>query len=225
MTFRKFSYDYWRKDMSLSLCWMQILLYLAINFSLILPIFCSLHDLHESDPAPSIYIGAPARRIDYFLGSAGVQDLLCRSGTLSYFEFPQSDHRGLYIDIKRAFLTCSTPNISVNTRSLHTGNPKVVQKYHNSMLKYYTDHNIVARIQDLASTYRTMPREEVRQRLTQWDNDQGRAMLAAEKSLSRPQKKYHWSPTLRNAAIIRLYWKLRLRESLHQCDYQSTFLR
>ena len=65
---------------------------------------CSLNDLHESDPAPSTYIGAPARRIDYIFGSDGVKDLLCRSGTLSYFEGPQSDHRGLFIDIKRSFL-------------------------------------------------------------------------------------------------------------------------
>jgi hypothetical protein len=87
---------------------------------------CSLQDLHESDPAPSTYIGAPARRIDYIFGSDGVKDILSRSGTLSYFEGPQSDHRGLFIDIQTIFLTCSTPIIPKQTRSLHMGNPELV---------------------------------------------------------------------------------------------------
>jgi hypothetical protein len=93
------------------------------------------------------------------------------------------------------------------------------------MLKYYTAHNMVARINDLATSFRSMQRAEIRQKLQQWDADQGRAMLAAEKCLSQPPKKYQWSPTLRNVAILRLYWKLRLRESLHQCQYNDTFIR
>ncbi len=54
---------------------------------------------------------------------------------------------------------------------------------------------------------------------------QGRAMSAAENKLSKPSKKFSWSPTLRNTAMIRKYWKLRLREAtLHHC-YHNTFLR
>jgi hypothetical protein len=61
---------------------------------------CSFYDLHIADPAVSTYIGAEARRIDFMFGCVHVKESLVRSGTLSYFEGPQSDHRGLYADIK-----------------------------------------------------------------------------------------------------------------------------
>ena len=187
---------------------------------------CALFDLHETDPAQSTYIGAPSRRIDYLLGTHGIKQQLVRSGTLSYFEGPQSDHRGLYIDIHRDFF--NLPNSVIppaKTRTLHTGNSELVEKYHSSMLRYYEEHRMVTRIEELAANYRTMTREEVRWSLEKWDKDQGRAMQSSEKALSHPPKKYQWSPVLRNSAIVRLYWKLRLREVLHKCDYHSTFLR
>jgi hypothetical protein len=58
-----------------------------------------LADYHAADPAPSTYIGAPHRRIDYMLGCPRVKAALSRQGSLSYFEGPQSDHRALYVDL------------------------------------------------------------------------------------------------------------------------------
>jgi hypothetical protein len=160
------------------------------------------------------------------LGTHGIKERLVRSGTLSYFEGPQSDHCGLYIDIDRDFLTSSHSAIPhVNTRNLHTGNPELVEKYHSAMLKYYDDHRMVSRIEELGKNFRNMARDEVHIQLEKWDQDQGRAMTSSETALSRLPKKCQWSPVLRNAAIIRLYWKLRLREVLRQCDYHHTFLR
>ena len=130
------------------------------------------------------------------------------------------------IDIDQAFLTSSHLAIPpVNTRNLYTGNPELGEKYHSAMLKYYDEHRMVSRIEELANNYRNMVRDEVRIQLEKWDQDQGRAMTSSEIALSRPPKKCQWSPVLRNAAIVRLYWKLRLREVLRQCDYQHTFLR
>jgi hypothetical protein len=60
---------------------------------------CDLYDLHSTDPAPSTYIGAATRRIDFILGCQKIREVMTRSGTLSYFEGPQSDQRGLYIDL------------------------------------------------------------------------------------------------------------------------------
>jgi hypothetical protein len=50
-------------------------------------------------------------------------------------------------------------------------------------------------------------------------------MTSGEKILSRPPKKYAWPPVLRNAAILRLHWKLRLREHTHNLDDKETFRR
>ncbi|KAI2492618.1 hypothetical protein MHU86_21932 [Fragilaria crotonensis] len=183
---------------------------------------CSLHDLHANDPATSTYIGAAARRIDYIFGCQKIREVMSRSGTLSYSEGPQSDHRGLYVDLELgSYLQSTKMKISQPThRSLQTGNPELVSSYHSSMLQYYSQHNMEKRIDDLFDNHQSLSREEVRRILTSWDNDQGRAMLHSERLLRRPPKKYQWSPTLRNAAIVCRYWKLRLRESLKGEDYQ-----
>ncbi|KAI2488890.1 hypothetical protein MHU86_25944 [Fragilaria crotonensis] len=61
--------------------------------------------------------------------------------------------------------------------------------------------------------------------LTSWDEDQGRAMAAAERKLSRPSKQHPWSPILCNSSMIRKYWIRRLRELTHQECYHDTIIR
>lgn len=149
-----------------------------------------------------------------------------RSGTLSYFEGPQSGHWALFIDIQDSSLQHKLQGSPISKeRALHSGNPELVSAYQNVMKKYYTDHKMVERIDNLFQNYKTMPLDALRSELQKWDADQGRAISLGERSLSHPPKQYQWSPKLRNAAIMRLYWKLRLRELTHSCNYHSTFTR
>ena len=57
---------------------------------------CDLRDLHASQPAPSTYMGAANRRIDFIFGCTQVEQAVNRRGTLSYYEGPQADHRGIF---------------------------------------------------------------------------------------------------------------------------------
>ncbi len=81
------------------------------------------------------------------------------------------------------------------------------------------------RIDELFKTHRALTRQQVQIFLTAWDNDQGRAMKAAETSLQTKPKLYKWSPRLRNTGVVMRYWKLRLRELQYGHDYASTFCR
>ena len=152
---------------------------------------CDLHDLHQQDPSPSTYIGAPSRRIDYIFGCGSVRQYVARSGTLAYSEGPQSDHRGLYVDLRidDIFSHNTSKMLSPSSRSLHTGNPEHIERYHKSMIRYYTQHNMIQRIDQLYKTHSTLSRNEVRTILTKWDNDQGRAMEYSEALLRTPPKK------------------------------------
>ena len=89
-----------------------------------------LTDLHRDDPAPSTYIGAEDRRIDYIFGCTRVAETLIASGTLSYLEGPQSDHRGLYVDINATTLLQHDANDNhiqpPQGRQLRSGNPEIV---------------------------------------------------------------------------------------------------
>lgn len=60
--------------------------------------------------------------------------------------------------------------------ALHTGNPEHASKYHQAMLKYCSQRNMLDCIAQLNKTYHTKSQEDVRAILTKWDDDQGRAM-------------------------------------------------
>lgn len=190
---------------------------------------CQLHDIHRNSPAPSTYIGAQSRRIDYMFGSLPVANASCQQGSLSYYEGPLSDHRGLYVDLHIPSLlgsfdaSQSIPPIA--TRLLKSGNPDLVERYVKSLHTYYTAHDMVARIDRLHDSHSTMVRSEIRKRLETWDTDQGKAMKAAEASLKRKPHRLPWSPALRNAALLRRYWKLRLDDAPNQSDYLDRMLR
>ena len=90
---------------------------------------------------------------------------------------------------------------------------------------YYASHNMQERIEQLYSTFAAMPRETVRRLLEAWDADQGRAMHAAEKSLRKPPCPYEWSPALRNAGIVRTYWKLRIYDARNNMNHSGRMQR
>ena len=188
-----------------------------------------LFDLHKAQPAPSTYLGSNNRRIDFMFGCSRIREYVSSAGTLSYIEGPQSDHRGLFIDIDLSrYLSYdpnSNPHITPGARTLRTGNPELVSKYISEMLNYYECHSMATRIEELYNNFQTMTEDQIRSKLEAWDRDQGRAMKKAEKEISIPKKQYEWSPILRNAAITRRYWRLRLRQSKYGEDFRSTIAR
>jgi hypothetical protein len=150
---------------------------------------CNLHDLHQQDPSPSTYIGASSQPIDFILGCGSVRQYVARSGTLAYSEGPQSDHRGLYIDLRIEDILHITPQgfygLLLAPYILET----LSTSYDTtSMTRYYTQHNMVQRIDQLYRTHTTLSRDKVRILLTKWDNDQGRAMAYSEALLRNPSK-------------------------------------
>jgi hypothetical protein len=190
---------------------------------------CDLHDLHQINPAPSTYIGSEARRIDHMFGCSQLVKGVTRSGSLSYLEGPQSDHRGLFVDLDPSNIlghSLTKQNIAPPvSRSLKSGNPALVEEYIKAMRKYYDNHNMVARIQKLYDTHKTLSRSHIKKMLERWDRDQGRAMAHAESIVTKPRKPYSWSPKLRDAGIVYRYWRLRHREEKYNEDYAATFDR
>lgn len=114
---------------------------------------CTLFDLHANDPAASTYIGAESRGIDFIFGCHHARQFLERSGTLAYNEGPQSDHRGLYVDLKLDFFNRSLAISPPLSRSVHTGNPELVIKYNEKVLEYYAAHRMVEPMICIKTTY------------------------------------------------------------------------
>ncbi len=84
---------------------------------------------------------------------------------------------------------------------------------------------MVDRIDRLSAEHHRLSQSQVRHLLTGWDKDQGGAMIHSERQLRIPPKLYQWSPKLRNAGIIKRYWRLRLKELTHNFDSSETFDR
>jgi endonuclease/exonuclease/phosphatase family metal-dependent hydrolase len=131
--------------------------------------FCDLNDIHKHTCAPSTYIGAENRRIDYIFGSPHVMDAVTRSGTLSYVEGPQADHRPLYLDLDAFAILQYNPTDqeipSSQQRNLKTGNPELVANYVASMQVYYINHSMEERINRLYDNKEQLSREMIRMEL------------------------------------------------------------
>ena len=84
------------------------------------------------------------------LGCHIVQSALRQQGSLSYFEEPQLEHRGLYVDLSLetlfGFTTDAFPLDPAASRPMTSGDPERVASYHASMLQYYDDNNMTARM-------------------------------------------------------------------------------
>jgi hypothetical protein len=63
------------------------------------------------------------------------------------------------------------------------------------MLEYYDQHHMIARITDLYQRHTTMARDELRDHLIQWDNDQGRAMQHSENGRRHYGTVHSFAPT------------------------------
>jgi hypothetical protein len=132
---------------------------------------CDLHDLHATNAPPSTFVGAADRRVDHMLGCSTVLQCTSGSGSLSYLEGPQSDHRRLFVDIDQlALLVGHQPSTnlisSAQSQILKSGNPELVQLYQEVMHKYYNyNHKMVERIDHIHDTADTMPPSELREAL------------------------------------------------------------
>lgn len=153
---------------------------------------CYLLDLHSNNPSPSTYIGSSNRWIDHMFGCRKISDSMTSSGSLSYLEGPQSDHRGLFVDLNPLILmrdAIAPMSIAAyHTRMLKAGNPELVELYQSSMKKYDKEHNMTERLDALHKNRQKMSPTAIRILLEKWDSDQGRAMKQAEKQLSRTAK-------------------------------------
>jgi hypothetical protein len=56
------------------------------------------------------------------------------------------------------------------------------------MKQYYKEHKMVERMQQLFSTHTTLSKSQLKTKLEQWDQDQGRAMANAERIITNPRK-------------------------------------
>jgi hypothetical protein len=135
---------------------------------------CRLEDMHLQTPAPSTYLGSQDRRIDYVFGCTRTKSALTRQGSLSFFEGPVSNHRGLYVDISlRDILGEDVETTTIiqpaNQRSLRSGNPEVVQSYNASMREYYKQHKMVERLDEIVLNHHRFSLQKVRRLLTGWD--------------------------------------------------------
>jgi hypothetical protein len=138
------------------------------------------------------------------------------SGCLSFYSMFNSDHRGYYVDFD-AKLLFSDPAYEIAPRSyrkLRLHDPKLVDKYRESLHHQLDAHKILEKLTDLKrhATKSTWTSAHTDQYNT-LDNIITTAMLSAENQLSRSHSvKFDWSPKLKKAVQAQRYWHLRLKQ-------------
>jgi hypothetical protein len=134
-------------------------------------------------------------------GCASVATAVTRQGSLSYHEGPQSDHRGLYVDIDaKALLEYLATDNKIQPpqiRTLKTGNPESVAIYHKHMLEYYDQHKMAKRISKLHANHHLMSDSAVQAHTGKMGSrPRPRHASCGEKIKITRLKKHYWSPQL-----------------------------
>jgi hypothetical protein len=167
---------------------------------------CSLVDplakQHSSRPFPASHIRG-SERIVFILVSQTIDMALKASGCLSFYSMFNSDHRGYYVDFD-AKLLFSDPAYEMAPRSyrkLRLHDPKLVDKYRESLHHQLDANKILEKLTDLKrhATKSTWTSAHTDQYNT-LDNIITTAMLSAENQLSRSHSvKFDWSPKRKRA--------------------------
>jgi hypothetical protein len=171
-----------------------------------------LFDVHEHHAPQSTFLHSQ-RRIDYIFASPELRSWIRHSGSLSFNEGYQTDHRTLFVDVAHNFFEFSpSPIATPSTRLLRSGNPEDTNHYLGKLRRLFEAHNIAARTHKLQTTHSRLSEAQFRRIINAIDRDITRAMLNAERSLRRPPQRFQFSPELRNCGLMKRYWSIRLHD-------------
>ena len=160
-------------------------------------------------PGPRTHNRSKDEPIDCYFGSPCLH--ISKGGYLPFGRL-QSDHRGLWLDLKthQLFGHLPPPIHHPDARRLKMEDPRVVAKYIELLTKYFEEHNLFGRMNKLhtAATY-PLP-QHLRIEYEEIDKIAGELMDKAEKKC----RKLHtgeipWSPAYKKICLILQYWHLR----------------
>ena len=146
--------------------------------------------------------------IDHILATAKVLPSIKQAGMLAFNDGIQSDHRGLWLDIKtNELFNKSTPNQQSVVNVPSTKHHKHCQYLKAAFTKRYKEHHIKQKLKDIQQNYSTMPKPDAVKVLNDIDRLVDEAMI---QPLKMAPKKYSpwWSPALHTGYLILQYWKL-----------------
>ncbi len=173
---------------------------------------CHLHDAIEQyhDCSHQTSYSRGTSIIDYCFVSTDILASVRSCGYLPLHFFCFSDHRAFYVDFDSDSLFGNQPpKIAKSTaRFVKSRDSKMTEKFLERLGVYWSQHNIRARVNRLASAaerYRDTP--SVRRFATKIDRDRTRAFLTAEKKCHRRDRP-PWSRPLHRLSRQFRYWQI-----------------
>jgi hypothetical protein len=123
---------------------------------------CGLVDLlaiqHSTSAPPPTYSRGKTR-IDYILTSQTKMNAVCHTGILPYNMIFQSYHRGCYIDLdgQILFKDLAPKTAPPKRRGLHINDPRIANKYYDSLLHQIYYHKLDYKIHQLHEEIKLSP--------------------------------------------------------------------
>ena len=154
------------------------------------------------------------KRLDYILVSDDLPQFALQSGMNRFNEIHNTDHRAQWVDFhKRGTMAKSSPVPPSNLRGVHS-NSESVEEFVNLTYKLLEEHKVIERHDKLQHNIEeTHPRTRKKKRIATEANNidaqMTKAMLAAEKKVSKPRR-FGWSEEVHQASKkVRLWATIR----------------
>ena len=161
----------------------------------------------EKDYPPSHRDGS--KKIDHIMVSTDVLPFCQSAGIETLGTGIVSDHRPMFLDVQlNKYLRGNAAHLEPpKNRLIHSRDPKVVISYVQLVLEYLESHQVPQRLRKAEHMDNTDP--QLPPLLEQLDRDITRARLHAANKAGKAHE-HHWSPILKKAKYLIIYWKLRL---------------
>jgi Reverse transcriptase (RNA-dependent DNA polymerase) len=166
-----------------------------------------LAELHPNEKEIATHKRANNRRIDFIFCSKDIQTHISRGGYLSFLEGPDSDHRGVFIDLHLNHLKDNAEYIAPSRLIGSHESTETILKYQNYIDEKFRYHKIYQKAEHLSQINTTSSIEEVASKRNRFDMQITEIVLSAEKNCSPIRHSTRWNPNLANISLVIKYFK------------------
>jgi hypothetical protein len=181
-------------------------------------LYSELHD--DNLDFPTHINGSQA--IDFMLCTPNLVEHVWKMGYIPFYECYDSDHRGLFCDIKDSILIDNKQSANIIKKRMVGSNSTNAEgtKYINKLYTHLLSNNIISNASNLLESIinKTHNQEAAIKQLNMLDRSVTNAMLKIEKQTCKKKEPVLWTPEIRQSNLRLKYWNISIESTKQRID-------
>ena len=154
-----------------------------------------------------------SRKIDYIFTSRNLFPYVKRCGILPFYQYNQSDHRGMFIDISNLLIDNKVELQRPSKRYIGSKNPGIdIYNYKQYIHQQFVNHRIYDKSANIFNlSHLDDSKYDIETQLNKLDKQITEIMLSSEQTFCKMKQDTEWSIELHQTSIMCNYWARRYK--------------